>query len=192
MKDFPFTADLTVDCGGDSLSSDCGGCGGREECGGECHWQPQASLCVHAAVHSAPPFLSLSYSGLAAERIPGAMGVYSLSHTTRDSHHLVGYSLLRDRTGQNNDTELLYFFKDYSDPTSEFLSKVPFSRAGKDLVLLHNESSWFLNVPRHNGESELVRNPAVSLLAMQSREDHGQSVNQSRFIGDLVPAQTAS
>ena len=99
--------------------------------------------------------------------------MYGLTHTSRDDHHLVGYSLLKDRD-EANQTEQFYFFKDFSDPASEFVSRVPFSVAGRDLVLVRNSSNWYLNIPRHNGEAELVENPSVNLVSMQSREEHGE------------------
>ena len=89
---------------------------------------------INIPVHAAPPYLSLTStsnsSGLASKRIPGALGVYRISHTTRKFRHLVGYSLLDDRTVV---MEELFFFKDYRRPSYEVVSKVPFSRAGKTL-----------------------------------------------------------
>ena len=43
-------------------------------------------------VHKAPSYLSLisSSSGLASKMFPEVLGVYRLSHTTMDSHHLFG------------------------------------------------------------------------------------------------------
>ena len=86
----------------------------------------------------APPFLSLSFSGISTKKFPEAMGVYKLSQTTRDSHQLVGYSL----------KEGFYLFKDYSQPTSQFVTKVPFSRNEGNLILFHNESGWFMKIQR--------------------------------------------
>ena len=76
-------------------------------------------------VHMAPAFLSLSSSSVTAKKFPEAMGVYKLSKTTRESHQLVGYFL----------KEGFYLFKDYSQPTSQFVTKVPFSRKEDDLIL---------------------------------------------------------
>ena len=77
-------------------------------------------------VNSASPFLSLTSTGLAAERFPGAMTVYALSQTTRISHQLVGYSRLPHQTDRP-DQEDFYIFKDYSQQSTEFVSRVPFS-----------------------------------------------------------------
>ena len=112
----------------------------------------------------APPFLSLSSSGIAAQKFPEAMGIYKLSQTTVDSHKLVGYTL----------TEGFYLFKDYSQPSSEFVSKVPFSRNEKDLILFRNESGWFMKVQRHNGNVEFVKDQSVTLEPMQTRLEHGK------------------
>ena len=127
-------------------------------------------------VHKAPPFLSLSSSsssGLASKRYPQAMGVYGLSHTTMDSHHLVGYSLLDDRTQID---EKLYFFKDYSRTLYEIVSKVPFSREDKDVVLLRNGSNWLVKIERHNGEAEFVEDPSLTLVSMENRTEHGRGI----------------
>ena len=114
----------------------------------------------------APPYLSLSSSGIAAKKFPEAMGVYKLSQTTMDSHQLVGYS--------HSLTEGFYLFKDYSQPFSpEFVTKVPFSRNEKDLILFHNESGWFMKIQRHNGTVEFVKDQSVTLEPMQTREEHG-------------------
>ena len=91
----------------------------------------------------APPFLSLSSSGIAGQKFPEAMGIYKLSQTTMDSHKLVGYFL----------TDGFYLFKDYSQPSSEFVTTVPFSRDEMDLILFHDESGWFMKIPRLNGWS---------------------------------------
>lgn len=132
-------------------------------------------------MHAAPPYLSLTSnsSGLASKRFPGALGVYRLSHTTRNFRHLVGYSLLDDRTVV---TEKLYFFRDYRRPLYEIVSKVPFSRAGKDVVLRRNESNWFVKIERHNGEAEFVEDPSVMLVPMNTRTEHGiRTVINTRF-----------
>ena len=112
----------------------------------------------------APPFLSLSSSSVTAKKFPEAMGIYKLSQTTMDSHHLVGYSL----------TEGFYFFKDYSQSSSEFVTKVPFSRNEKDLILFHNESGWFMKIQRLLGKVEFVKDQTVTLEPMQTREEHGK------------------
>ena len=91
--------------------------------------------------------------------------MYGLSHTTMDSHHLVGYSLLDDRTQID---EKLYFFKDYSR-TAETVSKVPFSREDKDVVLLRNGSNWLVKIERHNGEAEFVEEEDPSLTCHSFR-----------------------
>ena len=112
----------------------------------------------------APPFLSLSSSGIAGQKFPDAMGIYKLSQTTMDSHKLVGYSL----------TDGFYFFKDYSQPSSEFVTTVPFSRDEKDLILFRNESGWFMKIPRLNGKVEFVKDRNVTLEPMQTRVEHGK------------------
>ena len=112
----------------------------------------------------APPFLSLSSSGIAGQKFPEAMGVYKLSQTTMDSHKLVGYSL----------TKAFYFFRDYSQPSSEFLTKVQFSRNEKDLILFRNESGWFMKIQRLNGKVEFVKDQTVTLEPMQTRVEHGK------------------
>ena len=114
----------------------------------------------------APPYLSLSSSGIAAQKFPEAMGVYKLSQTTMDSHQLVGYSLSL--------TEGFYLFKDYSQSSSEFVSKVPFSRNEKDLILFRNESGWFMKIQRNNGTVEFVKDQTVTLEPMQTRVEHGK------------------
>ena len=111
----------------------------------------------------APAFLSLSSSSVTAKKFPEAMGIYKLSQTTMDSHKLVGYSL----------TKAFYFFRDYSQPSSEFLTKVQFSRDKKDLILFRNESGWFMKIQRHNGTVEFVKDQSVTLEPMQTREEHG-------------------
>ena len=60
------------------------------------------------------------------------MGVYALSQTTRIFHQLVGYSRLPHQTDRA-DQEEFYIFKDYSQQSTEFVSKVPFSIDGKGL-----------------------------------------------------------
>ena len=92
------------------------------------------------------------------------MGIYKLSETTIDSHKLVGYYL----------TEGFYLFKDYSQPASEFVTKVPFSRNERDLILFHNESGWFMKIQRLKGKVEFVKDQTVSLEPMQTREEHGK------------------
>ena len=111
----------------------------------------------------APPFLSLSSSSFAAKKFPNAMGIYKLSQTTMGSHKLVGYSF----------TEGFYLFKDYSQPTSEFVTKVPFSRKEDDLILFHNESGWFMKIQRLQGGVEFVKDQTMTLEPMQTREEHG-------------------
>ena len=113
----------------------------------------------------APPFLSLSSSGVAGQKFPEAMGVYELSQTTRDSHHLVGYRLRRG----------FYLFKDFSKPASEFVTEVPFSKSDNNVILFHNESGWFMKIQRLNGNVEFVKDPSVTLEPMQTREEHGIS-----------------
>ena len=113
----------------------------------------------------APPFLSLSSYGIAAQKFPEVMGVYKLSQTTFASHQVVGYSL----------TEGFYLFKDYSQPASEFVTKVPFSRSEENLILFHNESGWFMKIQRLNGKVEFVKDQTVTLEPMQTREEHGKS-----------------
>ena len=112
----------------------------------------------------AAPFLSLSSSGISSKKFPEAMGIYKLSQTTIDSHHLVGYSL----------TDGFYLFKDYSQPSSEFVSKVPFSRHEKDLILFRNDSGWFMKIQRLNGKVEFVNDQTVTLEPMQTRVEHGK------------------
>ena len=148
----------------------------------------EAEYCVHTAgnknsiklhsnpssseVHMAPPFLSLSSSGIAAKKFPEAMGVYKVSHTTYKSHQLVGYFL----------TDGFYLFKDHSQPASEFVTKVPFSRSEKNLILFHNESGWFMKIKRHNGNVEFVKDQTVTLEPMQTREEHGKSCLNSLIL----------
>ena len=98
--------------------------------------------------------------------------MYGLSQTTMDSHHLVGYALLDHRTQID---EKLYFFKDYSRPSYEIVSKVPFSREDKDVVLLRNGSNWLVKIERQNLEAEFVEDPSVTLVSMESRTEHGRS-----------------
>ena len=112
----------------------------------------------------APPFLSLSSSGIAGKKFPEAMGIYNLSQTTVDSHKLVGYSL----------KDGFYLFKDYSQPSSEFVTKFPFSRNEKDLILFRNESGWFMKIQRLNGKVEFVKDQTVTLEPMQTRVEHGK------------------
>ena len=81
-----------------------------------------------------------------------------------------GYALLDDRTHID---EKLYFFKDYSSPSYEIVSKVPFSREDKDVVLLRNGSNWLVKIERHNGEAEFVMDPSVTLVSMENRTEHG-------------------
>ena len=96
-----------------------------------------------------------------------------------DSRHLVGYSLLDDRTVV---MEKFYFFKDYSRPSYEIVSRVPFSRAGKDVVLRRNESNWFVKIERNNGEADFVEDPSVTLVSMETRTEHGiRTVLNTRF-----------
>ena len=111
----------------------------------------------------APPYLSLSSSGIAAQKFPEAMGVYKLSQTTSDSHKLVGYSL----------SEGFYLFKDFNQSSSVFVTKVPFSKDEKDLFLFRNESGWFMKIPRLNGKVEFVKDHSVTLEPMQTRAEHG-------------------
>ena len=186
-----------VDCGpGTEDQYHCGDCG--TECGGECHWVKEADYCVHTAgstfkylfyyktlhssflsVHMAPPFLSLSSSGIAAQKFPEAMGIYKLSQTTVDSHKLVGYSL----------KDGFYFFKDYSQPSSEFVTKVQFSRNEKDLILFRNESGWFMKIQRLNGKVEFVEDQTVTLEPMKTRVEHGNvlMIQPDDQITDLNP-----
>ena len=124
-------------------------------------------------VHEAPPYLSLtssSSSGVTSKRFPEVLGVYRLSHTTRTFGHLVGYSLMEDRTAV---TEKLYYFRDYRRPLYEIVSKVPFSRYGKDVVLLRNESNWLVKIEGNNGESEFVEDPSLTMVSMETRTEHG-------------------
>ena len=88
---------------------------------------------VPVLVHSPSPFLSLTSTGLTAKKYPGALGVYSISETTRIFHQLVGYSLLPHQTDstEQEEEEKYYIFKDYSQQSTEFVSKVPFSLDGK-------------------------------------------------------------
>ena len=100
--------------------------------------------------------------------------MYGLSHTTMDSHHLVGYSLMEDLGDAD---EKLYFFKDYSKTSAyEIVSKVPFSQEGKDVILFRNGSNWLVKIERHNGEAEYVEDPSVSLVPMEKRTEHGTGV----------------
>ena len=113
----------------------------------------------------APPFLSLSSSGIAGKKFPEAMGVYKLSQTTMVTHQMVGYST----------TDGIYLFRDYSQPYEfEFVSKVPFSRNEKDLILFHNVSGWFMKIQRYIGKVEFVEDQTVSLEPMQTRVEHGK------------------
>ena len=101
---FYLWSDLKMWCGEERQARDCAGCGGRPQCGGECHWLEEAGLCVHVAVHSIPPFYSLTSDGLTKERFPNVLGVYSLSQTDIRSQ-VISYSLLHDRTKTNQTTE---------------------------------------------------------------------------------------
>ena len=184
-----------VDCGLSNTASHCGGCGGGETlCGGECHWLEQANFCVHIEgntpntplsynikilVHMAPPFMSLSSSGPTGKKFPRAMGVYSLSQISNVSHLLVGYSLLHDTNNTvDQEPDDFYIFKDYKDQSTEFVSRVPFSTDEEDLILFYNVTGWFMKYQRFNGRTEFVKDPTVTLAAMESTEEHGKACSE--------------
>ena len=120
----------------------------------------------------APPFLSLSSSGVAGQKFPEAMGVYKLSQTTRDSHYLVGYFL----------TGGFYLFKDYTEPAFEFVTKVLFSKSDNNVILFRHESGWFMKIQRLNGNVEFVKDQSVRLEPMETREEHGKSCLSSLIL----------
>ena len=119
-----------------------------------------------------PPFLSLYSSGATAKKFPGVLGVYKLDHTNMESHLVVGYSLLHDRD-QDDDQEDFYLFRDYSDKTA-FVSKVLFSKDENDLILYNNFKGWFFSVKRSSGHVELLEDPTVTLVPMETREEDGE------------------
>ena len=116
------------------------------------------------SVHSAPPFLSLTSSGVAALKVPGALGVYRLSRTNMDSPLLLGYTSL----DVNEEFHLFFNFR----RREESVSRRPFSREANDLVLSRNKSRWFLMC----GGAEFVEDPTVRLLPMDTAEDHGEFI----------------
>ena len=159
-----------VDCGL-GTAPDCGGCGSLEAlCGGECVWLEEADLCVHTAVHTAYPFFSLTSSGVLSKKFPGVLGNYKLTHTSPDSRFLVGYTLQKEN---KEEEEIIYhLFRDYKDLDSVFVSRVPFSRRGEDLVMFRSNGTtgvWWVYIQRYNGQMELVRDGSVWLW-LEARE----------------------
>ena len=132
------------------------------------------------SVHSAPPFLSLTSSGVAALKVPGALGVYRLSHTNMDSPLLLGYTSL----DVNEEFHLFFNFR----RREESVSRRPFSREANDLVLSRNKSRWFLMC----GGAEFVEDPTVRLLPMDTAEDHSLCPQTASSVsGWRVPAAGA-
>ena len=162
-------SDRRVDCGLGTSAPDCGGCGALEAlCGGECVWLEKADLCVHTAVHMAYPYLSLDSSGVISKKFPGVTGNYKLTHTSPDSRHLVGYTLRKENKEEKEEEIIYHLFWDYKDSAdSVFVSRVPFSRRGEDLVMFSSNwttrigdwrtSDWWVYIQRYSGQMELVR-----------------------------------
>ena len=114
---------------------------------------------ISTLANSAPQLLSLYSDGLTAERFPGALGEYELSHT-HILPHLVGYSqYYPDRT---NETSSYFIFKDLSASTT-FVSRKQFSRDPNDLILYYNGTSWYLMVPTYVGGVETVEDETVKI-----------------------------
>ena len=62
---------------------------------------------------------------------------------------------------------------DYSDNTT-FVSKVLFSKDENDLILYNNFTGWFFSVKRSSGHVELLEDPTVTLVPMETREVDGE------------------
>ena len=116
-------------------------------------------------VPAVPPFLSLTSSDLTARKFPGALGVYRLTHTTIDPY-VLGYSL-----EVLEDTPHFFMFRDFSVPSSEFVSRAVFSRDEKDLILFHNKSKWFIMC----SGKPFIEDPSLKLDPMLFRDEHGKS-----------------
>ena len=91
---------------------------------------------------------------------------------------MIGYTLLHDQTKSNeSEPENFFLFRDYSyEVPTEIVSRVPFSRNNQDVVLRNGPRGWEVKIQKMKGW-DFVRDQTVTLVSMQTREEHGESAH---------------
>ena len=69
-------------------------------------------------------------------------------------------------------------FRDYTyEVPTEIVSRVPFSRNNQDVVLRNGPRGWEVKIKKFSGEVDFVRDQTVTLVSMQTREEHSESAH---------------